>query len=223
MSATYAQLAANLKNAMRSTGPNTTNGKSRSKLNAVRHGLTAQTILLPNDDVYAYKALCDEFTKYCRPANIFEKVLVQQIADSAWRLGRCTAMSENMFSVGHMGADGGMLMPDPALHAAVTAPRVLKNNVPSLEALSRATSRLQRGLKDAMDQLTALQNERKLREKADLEAAAAMLKYMKSIKKTFIPADFGFVLTIEKIDVHIRYQFTLESALNHQKLRLKAA
>ncbi len=220
---TYARLAANLSNALKSTGPNTKHGKERSKLNAVRHGLTAQTILLPNEDALAYKALCDEFTKHCRPANILEKVVVQQIADSAWRLGRCTAMSENMFSAGHMTADGNMLMPDPSLHAAITAPRVLKNNVPSLEALSRATSRLQRGLKEAMDQLLALQTERKLLEKATLEAASAMAKYLKSIQRTFVPADFGFVLTIEKIDAHIRYESMLETALSHQKRLPKAA
>lgn len=223
MSSSYMRFAANLREAMKPTGPNTKNGESRSKLNAVRHGLTVQTMLLPNDDALAYKALCGEFTKYCRPANIIEKVLVQQIADSAWRLGRCTALSENMFSLGHMTGDGNMLMPDPALHAAITAPRVLKNNVASLDALGRATSRLQRGMLEAMNQLTAIQNERKAREKVELEAAAAMVKFFKSLHKHFVPADYGFVLTIEKIDAHLRYQAMLESALDHQNRLLKAA
>ena len=213
------QLAANLLNAKKSTGPNTTNGTARSKLNAVKHGLSAQTVLLPNEDALAYKALCQKYSAHYRPADFAEETLVQQIADTVWRLGRCFALSENVFSTGHMGADGNLLMPDPALHAAVTAPRVLKNNIPSLEAVSRATSRLERGLEKVMVRLDLIQERRQAREKEALEIAAATRKHFNTIHKPFIPVELGFVLTIEKIDAHIQRQSFIQAALEAFPLR----
>ncbi len=44
------QVEANRRNALRSTGPRTADGKARSRLNAVTHGLTAQTLILPEED-----------------------------------------------------------------------------------------------------------------------------------------------------------------------------
>ncbi len=164
-----AQISANIMNAKKSTGPNTANGISRSKLNAVRHGLSAQTVLLPNDDARAYKTLCHKYAQHYRPADFIEETLVQLVADTAWRLGRCFALSENIFSAGHFTGDGNCLMPDADLHAALTAPRVLKTSGASLDTVSRATSRLERGLKSAMDQLAAMQKERRATAHIDLE------------------------------------------------------
>ncbi len=47
-----AQIEANRPNAQKSTGPKTERGKSRAKLNAVTHGMTARTIIpvLPQED-----------------------------------------------------------------------------------------------------------------------------------------------------------------------------
>ena len=50
--ATAAQIEANRRNAQKSTGPKTERGKARAKLNAIKHGLTARTIMsvLPQED-----------------------------------------------------------------------------------------------------------------------------------------------------------------------------
>jgi hypothetical protein len=41
----FRQIEANRRNALRSTGPKTDDGKQRSRRNAVRHGLTAETVI----------------------------------------------------------------------------------------------------------------------------------------------------------------------------------
>ena len=48
--------ARNRANAAHSTGPKTEAGKPRSCLNALRHGLTGHTIILPAEDLEAYTA-----------------------------------------------------------------------------------------------------------------------------------------------------------------------
>src|SRR5438132_2636461 len=48
------QLAANRANAQKSTGPRTPEGKSRSRLNTFRHGITAQIIVMPPEQMEAY-------------------------------------------------------------------------------------------------------------------------------------------------------------------------
>src|SRR6266850_1825082 len=81
-----ARSARNRANASHSTGPKTEAGKKRSCLNAMRHGLTGQTIVLPAEDLNAY----NHFTQQCfdelKPVGFLEKQLAQIIADTSWRL-----------------------------------------------------------------------------------------------------------------------------------------
>ena len=52
----FRQIEANRRNAHKSTGPNTEEGKQRSRCNAVRHGLTAETVIGALEDAEDYKA-----------------------------------------------------------------------------------------------------------------------------------------------------------------------
>ena len=53
--ATEAQIAANIENAKKSTGPRTNEGKERSRMNALDHGLTARLALLPDEDPASFR------------------------------------------------------------------------------------------------------------------------------------------------------------------------
>jgi hypothetical protein len=52
----FRQLDANRRNARLSTGPVTEEGKKRSRRNAVRHGLTAETVIAALEDAEDYAA-----------------------------------------------------------------------------------------------------------------------------------------------------------------------
>src|SRR5882762_214797 len=90
----------NRENARKSTCPRTEAGKQRCSLNALRHGLTGQTVVLPSDDLAAYKRHCQEFLDQYQPNNKLETHLTQTIADLSWRLNRIAAIETNMLTVG---------------------------------------------------------------------------------------------------------------------------
>jgi len=89
---TAAQVVANIENARHSTGPRSEAGKAISSHNAMKHGLTAQTVLLPGEDEAAYlKLKTDTFASWS-PINEMEGSLVQHLVDTQWRINRCARL-----------------------------------------------------------------------------------------------------------------------------------
>ena len=80
-----AQLMANRQNAANSTGPRTDAGKSRTRLNGLRHGLTGQTVVMPYEDQAIYEQFCTNTISSLEPATDPERALAQTIANDSWR------------------------------------------------------------------------------------------------------------------------------------------
>ena len=78
----------NRANSQYSTGPRTEAGKQRSSQNALRHGLTARTAVLASEDPATYEQHCRQFQNEYQPATQTETQLVQELADTSWRLKR---------------------------------------------------------------------------------------------------------------------------------------
>jgi len=85
-----ARIAANRRNAQRSTGPRTPEGKERSALNAMRHGILADKYVIAKDEDtrQQFDALHLRLTQHFLPTNIMETILVERIAISYWRMRR---------------------------------------------------------------------------------------------------------------------------------------
>ena len=83
-----AKTAANRLNAQKSTGPKTNLGKSKSRLNAVTHGIFATAPMLPGEDENAYRALTNAYRKHFAPRGLVEEFLVRQIITIHWKMGR---------------------------------------------------------------------------------------------------------------------------------------
>jgi len=79
---------ANQLNALKSTGPKSPEGKSRSAKNATKHGAYSLDTLLPNDNPEEYNRFKNEWLKVLSPQNPPELFLAERVASLAWRLQR---------------------------------------------------------------------------------------------------------------------------------------
>ncbi len=90
--ATEKQIAANRRNAQKGTGPKTLEGKFKSSLNALRHGLYSHTFIIKteNADIFENfsKAYIDEF----EPTTASELELLKQLISAAWRRNRISEL-----------------------------------------------------------------------------------------------------------------------------------
>src|SRR5437016_9381588 len=95
----FRQFAANRRNALKSTGPATAEGKERSRCNAVRHGLTAETVIGALEDAEDYKAFEAAITADYDAQSAVERELVLRLANILWRLRRATTMETGLFEI----------------------------------------------------------------------------------------------------------------------------
>jgi hypothetical protein len=95
----FQKFEANRRNALRSTGPKTEEGKQRSRLNAVRHGLTAETVVGHLEDAADYEAFeAIIIADYCAETAVGRE-LVLRLASLLWRLRRATAIETDLFEI----------------------------------------------------------------------------------------------------------------------------
>jgi hypothetical protein len=93
------QIEANRRNARLSTGPVTEEGKTRSSQNALRHGLTAETVITALEDAEDYAAFEKAVTADYDAQTAVERELVLRLASLLWRLRRATAIESGLFKV----------------------------------------------------------------------------------------------------------------------------
>ena len=90
----YRQIEANRRNALRSTGPRTVAGKLQSRRNAVRHGLTAETVIGSLEDAEDYSAFEAAIIADYDAQSAVERELVLRLASVLWRLQRMPAIMD---------------------------------------------------------------------------------------------------------------------------------
>jgi hypothetical protein len=91
------QIEANRRNALKSTGPTTPEGKERSRRNALRHGLTAETVIAALEDAEDYQAFEAAVTSDYDAESAVERELVLRLASVLWRLRRATGIETALF------------------------------------------------------------------------------------------------------------------------------
>lgn len=97
-SSSIKQITANRLNARRSTGPRTALGKQRSRCNALRHGLTAETVIVALECAADYRALEARLLAEHCPRTTTARELVLRLASVLWRLRRATGIETGLFA-----------------------------------------------------------------------------------------------------------------------------
>jgi hypothetical protein len=170
----------NRQNAQHSTGPRTEAGKQRSSMNALQHGLTATTAVLPTEDPATYQQHCLNFQNEYQPATPTETHLVQELTDTSWRLNRIPLLEAQLLS------------PAPSPESVIAA----------LSKLGLHGARLSRQFQNTLRQLRDLQAERRQQERHDLRDAADLLELHKHKGIPWQPSDHGFVFSKERVEQH---------------------
>ena len=203
--------AVNRHNATRSTGPVTPEGKRRASLNALRHGLTGQTVVLPEDDLAAYRNSCAQFHSELKPHGLLETKAVQTIADTYWRLDRIRAMENNLFALG-VHEHPGELNPDPAIHCALAQAKSLDIRGDLFVRLSLYEQRLTRTLTLAKAELKQLQQERAQAREQALEAATQIRNLKEALDQPWQPGQSGFEFSDGELTLWIARRQLTEQA-----------
>jgi hypothetical protein len=179
----------NRSNAQHSTGPRTEAGKQRSALNALTHGLTCRTAVLPSEDPAAYEQHRRQFIEEYRPATPTETAFVDELADTSWRLKRIPLLEADLLSRAQSPAPS----PEPPAFDIVDAHRLLAT-------LGLHGQRLSRQFHKTLEHLREIQLDRREREHKELKEAANIVQFHKHKGLPYDPAQDGFVFSKQEIE-----------------------
>jgi hypothetical protein len=137
--ATLKQFEANRRNAQKSTGPKTPEGKAAVSMNSLRHGLRARTVVLPGENPEEFHQLCGDLEVEWHPQSRTEQFYVEQMAVSQWKLTRMEVGESAIFQ---------------EVEGSAT-------KLPLLDRLWQAEARMERSYSRAQRELERLQTSRR--------------------------------------------------------------
>lgn len=181
-------------------GPRTEEGKQRSSLNALRHGLTGRTALLPTEDAALYQAFLIEYLADLNPQTAVERHLAQTIADHQWRLNRLCAIEDGLLIIGAPPAE---LQPETGVPAAdhiLNNARAFRDHARAFATLSIYEQRIHRSMEKCRREFKQLQTENRTRHEQEMEDAIRLQRYDEMERLDFDPAADGFVFATDEID-----------------------
>jgi hypothetical protein len=207
--------AINRANAQKSTGPRTDAGKQRSKLNALRHGLTGQTVVLPTEDHSAYQHHSQSFLEEYQPKGATETQLVQSLIDTSWRTNRIASVETNLFSLGLTEMENRIHANHPEAETALAMALAFREHTSAFAQISIYGQRLARQFERTLAQLRQIQAERRKNEERQLDRAAKILKMHKDENVPYQPADDGFVFSNAEIEIYMGRERRRQQANRH--------
>ena len=143
--ATPAQIAANRRNSLLSTGPRSEEGKAVSRFNALKTGIQAYSQIIPGEDPAALEELADGYHLQFRPATPVERFLVDILANADWQLRRLYTVEARLWELSL--ADGASGLGEAYQH-----------NLPAFTRLYRRIEAVERSFYRALNELQRLQS-----------------------------------------------------------------
>src|ERR1022692_1554887 len=151
------QLEANRRNALLSSGPKTEAGRNRSRMNALRHGLTGQVTTMTDEDHPAHDQSSRPLIKALAPEGAMETQLAQRIATDSWRLNRASAIEDNLFALGLHENGGKLCLDHEQIDDALTTARIFTQESKQLQLLTLYEQRINRSIQKNLAMLQSLQ------------------------------------------------------------------
>jgi len=185
--ATDAQNTANQANAQHSTGPRTEEGKAASSRNALKHGLTAKTTLMPDEDAEVFACFVAGMLASHDPFNAAETALVEEMTDVQWRLRRASR-----FEV-----------------------RILSAESPDMKALNNMSlhaARLKRQYSATFKEFQQLHRTNRKHREEQMKQAELIQKADWALNRPSTLANNGFDFTVQEVTRSIMLQQALDQA-----------
>ena len=218
--------AINRENSLKSTGPKTDAGKQRSSLNALRHGLTGQTIVLPSEDLAAFESFTQGLLDDLKPSGPLETQLAQTIAGLSWRINRASALENNLFTFGMWEHSASIDTENSQARDALAMAAALCAQTQALSTISLHQNRLSRTFERTLNQFRQIQAARRAEEDLQMKDAGRLYLLHAEENKTsgktepYHPAADGFVFTNSEIDLYLyrdhRYTKAWEAGLQYE-------
>ena len=188
------QVEANRQNAQRSSGPTSAIGRKKAALNSVTHGLTAQTIILPEHEKEPYRLFADGILNDLAPVGTYEATLVTSIIDGRWRIHQIASMEAALYAVGFR-THAAEFENEPVEHVTAMCRLItFEEKRKELDRLHRYESRLIRQVSKDIQLLLQAQTARKAQEEKD----NAPIFHFESVDDS---PEIGFVLQNADSDV----------------------
>jgi hypothetical protein len=142
------QHEANRRNAQKSTGPITLEGKAAASLNAVTYGLRTRKLIISGENIADYRQLWDGLETEWKPETETELLYLEQMSTSQWLLARMAATESRIYEL----------------------PLPLPAQFDLLDRVAKHRTRLERSFTTAVHELRQLQNERRARRQPPVQA-----------------------------------------------------
>jgi hypothetical protein len=149
--ATEKQIAANRRNAAKSTGPRSAEGKARSSMNALKSGVDAEAEIIPGENPAALEELTNQYLQRWRPTTPEQRCYVDTLIRNDWVLSRLARAESDLWQY-------GMLSPYQSDKNHPEGAAMYRCE----RAFGRLQSRInfiQRSFKEALRELKSLQSE----------------------------------------------------------------
>ena len=155
------QQDANRRNAAKSNGPKTPEGRAAVRLNALKHGLTAAEIILPTvEEKIDFEQFRAAFEEECQPVGPIEQVLVEDLVSSRWRMNRVRKMEPGFFALRTKVLEKRIKEDFSTLDAQAHLALIFRDDAQDADTLgkmSRYEARFERSFYKALKELQRLQ------------------------------------------------------------------
>lgn len=195
------QIEANRRNAQKSTGPRTAEGRSHSRQNAKRDGITGQVVTLSDDDRPIFEQFKKDMLADLRPKTTVELSIAHAIAWDTWRLNHLRAVEANLYALGAENSD--IHCPDSRIQNAMADAATFTAESQRFALMSIYEQRLNRSLHKNLVTLRDMQAERETRESRDRSEEMMLAEYCEikglAYSAPSTPSKNGFVFSNNEI------------------------